>query len=76
MNIKSKNRYLIIYQNEYITESVQCRDGVREKLRKATDDLTNLINEVTSDEIKALKEYTDAVEYLNQSSELFAKLNN
>ena len=62
-------------QKEYIQESEGARNYTKDKLRKSTDDLTLVINEVTSEEIKSLDEYKNAVEHLNSSTELFTLLN-
>jgi CHASE3 domain sensor protein len=54
-----------------VAESLICKEKVKSSLRKHTDELINVINEITDEENKALEEYAKAQDQMNESIKFF-----
>ncbi len=61
-------------QNEYLQESISAKNVTKTKLRTWTDELTNYVNGVDSEEAKELEEYKNALEMLKNVRELFENM--
>ena len=71
--LKTNNvdEYDIKKADEYLQEAISARNSSRTNLRKWTDELTNLVNEITEEEVKVLEEYKNAIAHLDSAKSIF-----
>lgn len=67
MKTNGSDEYSINKQNEFVQETTALIENLKGKVSGAIQDLSNLIDEIQSDEVKSLQEYTLAVNQLTDS---------
>ena len=71
LKTNGEDQYGLKKQDEFLQESISCRDIVKPKLRSMTDDLTSYVNEVPPEQ-QELEEYKNAIQFLESVKEAFS----
>lgn len=75
LKAENADEYDINKSGEYLEESNAVKLSARNNLRKFTDELTALINEIQDEETKKLEEYKLATEQLDLATGIFENEN-
>jgi hypothetical protein len=71
MKKEANDEYGINKQNEYMQETISVMNSIKSKLRTSTDELTILMNEIDTEDIKNTEEYKNAEDLQTKAKEFF-----